>query len=198
MILPPIDEHLADKFIVLKVEKHEMPMRTGSNSERKAFWNTLMEELPCYLHELLQTDIPAEYASERFGIKHFLHPEIMDTICKLAPEFKIPGRATSFSPLCLPWEFFCAAKATDDGERDTKFQVSPCTLAPLLTSCSKMILSMSPKNYIFHTDLPAIGIPNINPNIVTLPQAPTPFRDCAHLVASWTHPSQLVYEFAGT
>jgi hypothetical protein len=117
-------------------------------------------------------------------------------------EMGSPGRATSFallcSPLCLPWEFFCGAKATDDGERDTKFQVSPCTLAPLLTSCSKMILSMSPKNYIFHTDLPAIGIPNINPNIVTLPQAPTPFRDCAHLVASWTHPSQLVYEFAGT
>jgi hypothetical protein len=89
MILPPIDEHLADKFIVLKVEKHEMPMRTGSNAERKAFWNTLMEQLPCYLHELLETDIPPDYASERYGIKHFLHPEIMDTICKLAPEFKL-------------------------------------------------------------------------------------------------------------
>jgi hypothetical protein len=89
MILPPIDEHLADKFIILKVEKHDMPMRTRSNTERQTFWNTLMEELPCYLNELLETDIPAEYASERYGIKHFLHPEIMDTICKLAPEFKM-------------------------------------------------------------------------------------------------------------
>jgi hypothetical protein len=89
MILPPIDEHLSDKFIILKVEKQEMPMRTGSNSERQTFWNTLMKELPCYLNELLESDIPAEYASERYGIKHFLHPEIMDTICKLAPEFKL-------------------------------------------------------------------------------------------------------------
>jgi hypothetical protein len=89
MILPPIDEHLSDKFIILKVEKHEMPMRTGSNAERHAFWNTLVDELPCYLHELLETDIPPEYASERYGIKHYLHPEIMDTICKLAPEFKL-------------------------------------------------------------------------------------------------------------
>jgi hypothetical protein len=36
-------------------------------------------------------------------------------------------------------------------------------------SSSKMVLSMSPKNNVFHTDLPAIGIPNINPHIVTLP-----------------------------
>ena len=37
MILPPIDESLEDKLIILKAEKHAMPMPTETNEEREIF-----------------------------------------------------------------------------------------------------------------------------------------------------------------
>ncbi len=37
MVLPPIDESLGDKMILLKARRTEMPMPTGTTEERDAF-----------------------------------------------------------------------------------------------------------------------------------------------------------------
>jgi hypothetical protein len=86
LILPPIDEHIADKLIILKAAKHPMPMPTRTAEERKAFQDTLMAELPFYLFDLLNGEIAAEYASERYGITHYHNQEIMQILSELAPD----------------------------------------------------------------------------------------------------------------
>jgi hypothetical protein len=58
MILPPIDEHLQDKFIILEAEKHKMPMPTVTNDQREAFINALRAELPHFLAFLFAWKIP--------------------------------------------------------------------------------------------------------------------------------------------
>lgn len=89
MVLPPIDDSIEDKLIILRASKFEMPMPTATLEQRKAFWNRLESELPAFLDYLTRWKIPQELSSERFGITHFHHPEILQAIDNLAPEFRL-------------------------------------------------------------------------------------------------------------
>ena len=89
MVLPPIDDSIEDKLIILRASKFPMPMRTATLEQRKVFWQRLIDELPAFLDFLLQWEIPRELISERFGITHFHHPDILQAINNLAPEYRL-------------------------------------------------------------------------------------------------------------
>src|SRR5258708_27310204 len=50
---------------------------------------TLKAELPHCLHFLLNWQIPAELVSQRYGITHYQHPEILTALGTLAPETRL-------------------------------------------------------------------------------------------------------------
>lgn len=89
MILPPIDKSLEDKFIILKAEKHAMPMDTVTDRERQVFINALKAELPHFLQFLFDFKIPTDLVSDRYGITHFHHPDILEAISAMAPETRL-------------------------------------------------------------------------------------------------------------
>lgn len=89
LILPPLDESLQDKIILLKAHKHAMPMPTHTHEDRSKFWNALISELPAFIWHLTHWEIPSELKSERFGIKHFHHPELLADLENLAPENRL-------------------------------------------------------------------------------------------------------------
>ena len=91
MVLPPIDDSIEDKLIILRASRSPkgMPMPTVTLAQRKAFWETLVGELPAFIHFLKEWKIPRELKSDRFGITHFHHPEILQAIDALAPEFRL-------------------------------------------------------------------------------------------------------------
>ena len=72
LILPPIDDSLEDKIILLKA-------------------NQLMAELPMFLHMLVNYKIPAALKSGRFGVKHFQHPELLAALNEMSPETRLMG-----------------------------------------------------------------------------------------------------------
>ena len=89
MVLPPLDESLEDKIIILKAEHRLMPMPTATGDARQAFWNTLMAELPGFLAHIENFVVPPELVSQRFGVAHYHHPELLAKLDDLAPEFKL-------------------------------------------------------------------------------------------------------------
>ena len=89
MICPPIDSSLEDKLIMLKCISKPMPMPTGTNAERKAFMQKLLSELPAFLHHLTQWQIPQELKSERYGIGHYQHPDLLRELAAMSPEFRL-------------------------------------------------------------------------------------------------------------
>ena len=89
MVLPPIEDSLEDKIIILRAHKNPMPMPTQTIEQRRAFWGLLMAELPAFLHFLTEWEIPEHLRSERFGIAHYHDPDILREIDALAPEFKL-------------------------------------------------------------------------------------------------------------
>lgn len=89
MVLPPLDESLEDKITLLKAERRPMPMPTATPDEREVFWNTLVTELPGLLHHIEAFVIPTDLVSQRFGIVHYQHPELLAKLDDLSPEFKL-------------------------------------------------------------------------------------------------------------
>jgi hypothetical protein len=89
LILPPFEDALADKIILLKAAKKPMPMPTGSDAERAAFRKQINSELPAFLSFLLQWQIPPDLRSERFGIAHYHHPELLQAIEVLDPAVRL-------------------------------------------------------------------------------------------------------------
>jgi hypothetical protein len=107
MILPPIDSSIQDKLIILKAERHEMPLPTATDAERETFMNRLMKELPCFLDFLFKYEIPKELVSNRYGITHYHHPDILETISAMAPEtrlLELIDVQLFDSPAPGPWE----------------------------------------------------------------------------------------------
>jgi hypothetical protein len=89
MVLPPIDNSIEDKIILLKAVSSPMPMPTGTDAERDAFWNQLVSELPAFIDYLYNWKIPESLQKDRYGIIHFHHPEILREIDALSPEFRL-------------------------------------------------------------------------------------------------------------
>lgn len=86
MILPPLEDSIKDKLILLRAYKRPMPMPTRTTTERNAFWATLISEVPAFVNFLLNYEIPPELAEERFGIASFHHPTLVRAINELSPE----------------------------------------------------------------------------------------------------------------
>lgn len=86
LVLPPVDEDIADKLMLLKVQKRDMPMPTETPDQMEAFWNALVAELPAYLHHLETWAIPEALRSPRFSIIHYHHPELLAALEALSPE----------------------------------------------------------------------------------------------------------------
>lgn len=90
-VLPPFDESLSDKVILLHCRKLPMPMPTGTPEEKDAFEDALRAELPAYIHWLdNEFTIPAEIADpNRYGVKAFMHPHVMTLLGDLLPETRL-------------------------------------------------------------------------------------------------------------
>jgi hypothetical protein len=100
MIIPPLDDSLEDKVMIFQAARHVMPMSTGTAEQRDAFWAALVAQVPAMLAELVAMEIPAELKCERFGVKHYHHPEIIRMLNEVAPENRLLALvdATLFAP----------------------------------------------------------------------------------------------------
>ena len=87
-VLPPLNEDVADKLILLKGHKFDMPWDTSGDGAREEFWNALVAEMPHFLHWLLNDyDIPAELQETRYGVISYHHPEIAEKLNSQSPEY---------------------------------------------------------------------------------------------------------------
>lgn len=77
-ILPPIEQDIADKIMLFKITKRDMPMLTETTEEFTCAVQTLAAELPAFIYYLLNKfEIPEKLRSRRFGVTHYHHPDIL-------------------------------------------------------------------------------------------------------------------------
>lgn len=89
IILPPIEPDIADKMMIFKVEKHDMPMPTDTPAAEKAFGDALLAQLPAFVDFLDQWEIPSHLKASRMGITHYHHPDILEMLGAQSPEAEL-------------------------------------------------------------------------------------------------------------
>ncbi len=90
LTLPPLENGIEDKIILLRGTRAPMPMPTDDGEQQAKFRETLLSELPAFLDWLLNDyEIPAEFRDSRFVVKTWHHPEIRAELEKLSPEAQL-------------------------------------------------------------------------------------------------------------
>lgn len=89
LVLPPINDDIADKMLICKcVAPAPWPMPMSTEEEKDAFFQSIVGELPAFIHHLLQIEIPGEYRG-RFGVRHYHHPEVVESLLAISPEMQM-------------------------------------------------------------------------------------------------------------
>ena len=86
MVLPPFDDGIEDKIILLKAYRQPMPMPTDTPEQKAAFRRQLATEIPAFLDFLTRQEIPAHLRSNRFGVATYHHPDLLEKVSEQAPE----------------------------------------------------------------------------------------------------------------
>ena len=89
MVIPPLDDDVEDKMLILKAEKRDMPMAARSPEERALFWKQLTSELPAFLWWLLNDFAVTDELKDRFGVRHWCHPEVERELRNISPEQRL-------------------------------------------------------------------------------------------------------------
>lgn len=76
-VLPMLTPDMKDKLMLFHIHKNPLPMPTTTIEERAAFRAKIAEELPFYLHWLLEEyEIPEKIVGGRFGVKEYHCPQL--------------------------------------------------------------------------------------------------------------------------
>jgi hypothetical protein len=89
-VLPPLDKDVADKLILLLANKNPFPMPTTTTEEKERFWATIMDELPAFLHWLLNEFVlPKALQDDRYQVKTCHHPKLREALENISDEHSL-------------------------------------------------------------------------------------------------------------
>jgi hypothetical protein len=88
LVLPPMDDDIDDKIMLLKAYKGKLPMPTRTPAEQDAFWGAMMAELPAWIGRLLSASF-GEHEEGRFGVRPYHHPHIMQELSNVGAEMSV-------------------------------------------------------------------------------------------------------------
>lgn len=89
-VLPPLDQDVKDKLILLRANKNLFSTPTTTTEEKEQFWATLMDELPAFLHWLLNEFVPPEeLQDDRYPVKTWHHPKLREALESISDEHKL-------------------------------------------------------------------------------------------------------------
>jgi hypothetical protein len=85
-IIPPIDDDLSDKVILLSVSHYKPPVDTSSIEGRDRLWTMISAELPAFVDRLRSFLIPQEIMDPRSGVIAYRDHELEKAVTALSPE----------------------------------------------------------------------------------------------------------------
>jgi hypothetical protein len=91
MVLPPLDQHIADKLIILRASVFEWPQPMATTADRTDFHAQVIDEIPAYLRWVLHTwEAPPETIDpHRYNVATFHHPELVESLHEFSPEAEL-------------------------------------------------------------------------------------------------------------
>lgn len=89
-IVPPINESLDDKMMLLKTTSFKWPMPMDTPRDQDNFKEQCLIELPALTYHLMyEFQVPVELRNARYGITRFQHPAILEVLDDMTPEQRL-------------------------------------------------------------------------------------------------------------
>jgi hypothetical protein len=85
-VIPPLEEGIEDKIILLRVSKIQTPMPASTPEEKTAFANAIRKELVGFLHHLKGFTIPEHLRDTRSGVIAWKDQTLLNAITEISPE----------------------------------------------------------------------------------------------------------------
>ena len=89
MIVPPLDESLTDKVSLFRVQRPAILDSASWGRPGRENWARIVDEIPSFVHDLKEFEIPLALRSGRFGIRSFQHPILTEALSQLSPELRL-------------------------------------------------------------------------------------------------------------
>jgi len=109
LIMPPMDESIMDKIMLLKCEPVSQGPGQTITGNRERDWKKFKAELPAFAQKIDAMDCPKDYRSVRYGVKHYHHPELYERLCDMSQETRLLEFIEQFicepSDECEPFAF---------------------------------------------------------------------------------------------
>lgn len=86
LVLPDTTPDMADKLHIFRCNSAESPMPTGTDAEREAYCTTIAAELPYFVADLEEWEIPEHLRQTRTGIRSYLNPVCYTKLQQNNPE----------------------------------------------------------------------------------------------------------------
>lgn len=88
-ILPPLTEGMQDKLIILKAIARAVDHPTHTIQLKKAYYEKLVASVGDYLGWLERLQVPSGFSRDRFNIKAYQHPDVVEALQDFSPELKL-------------------------------------------------------------------------------------------------------------
>jgi hypothetical protein len=85
-VLPEINDDIADKLLILRCSHAGDTVPRGTESQKRALFDSLCAELPAFLHWLINDFALPDNLLGRFGVTHYCHPDVYEAIHQISPE----------------------------------------------------------------------------------------------------------------
>lgn len=113
-IIPPLDNDMSDKVILLHVSHVVVPMDTTTGEGKLAFQAVLRQELPAFADFLDSWETPAELHDSRSGVKAWRDPDLVDSVATNSPARRLEQLIeTATSHLGIWHDLPCTLTAMD-------------------------------------------------------------------------------------
>lgn len=89
LVLPHIGDDLRDKLMLMQAWHATFPYGKDNLKKRREFRDRLSAELPGFLHFLGTWKIPKGMADQRYGVKAYQNPELMQMLQEDQPHFHL-------------------------------------------------------------------------------------------------------------
>lgn len=141
MILPPLDESILDKVMLIKCNRSEI----GEN--RKKTWDRIIKELPAFAFYLDKMPVPKAMQSVRFGVKAYHNPELLEVLASLSPENRLLSviQEVIFGPGSKDDMFDGTAEELEKQIRASNFSFAAEKLFHFNTACAVYLARLSKK-----------------------------------------------------
>lgn len=158
-VIPPLEEGIDDKIILLKVCPVKTPMLAVTVDQRNAFAAALRAELPAFLAHLEEFVIPTHLTDSRSGITAWQDQELLDAVREISPE----KRMENLLSLCIHKGHFSLARgetkwmaaAEVEGiltDRDSPTYSQAQTLLKYDAACGRNLSALAKQRSPFVTD----------------------------------------------